>query len=117
MIPDGWVLVPRVPSDRMLTEFSGVWAPWLPANRRELELKAYDAMLAVVPSAPLAIDSQVESLKADIKRKSKIIRYKDSEINRAYKKLKNAFDRIRRLEAENEALRSMGGRDSGPEQP
>lgn len=109
MIPDGWVLVPRIPSERMLTEFSGVWAPWLPKKRRELELRAYDAMLAVVPSAPSPENSALAG--AERRARTEYISRKkaEAETKRAYKKLKYAWDKIRALEAENEALRSMGG--------
>lgn len=60
MIPDGWVLVPLVPTERMLNEFSGVWWPNLgraelrqwTGEKRLLEEQAYAAMLAVAPSPP-----------------------------------------------------------------
>lgn len=124
MIPKGWVLVPVIPTERMLNEFSGVWWPNLGMNelrqwtgeKRLLEEQSYAAMIAVAPTPPKGEGASIESLKSDIKRKTRIIRSKDAEINRAYKKLKNAFDRIRRLEAENEELRRLDRRNSGDEQ-
>lgn len=58
----------------------------------------------------------IEALVAQVKRQAAIIKQQEGTIKKAYKKLKYAWDKIRKLEAENEALRSMGGRDSGPEQ-
>lgn len=99
MIPDGWVLVPVVPSERMLTEFSGVWAPWLPARRRELELKAYADMLAVCPSPPSG-DSITEAqvLRAQIRKLEKELGRSKAETRKAYKKLEYAWGKIKKLE-------------------
>lgn len=103
MIPEGWVLVPVVPSDRMLTEFSGVWALWLPKNRRELELKAYADMLAVVPTPPSSAGSEIDALRAKLDQQRRLLarvkKDKDYELNRAFKKLKNVFDRLRVAQA------------------
>jgi hypothetical protein len=107
VIPDGWVLVPVVPSERMLTEFSGVWAPWLPKKRRELELKAYADMLAVVPTAPVGDSSQVQALQAQIRRLYKELDISKAETKKAYKKLKYAWDKIRALEVHNERTDSI----------
>lgn len=98
MIPEGWVLVPIVPSERMLTEFSGVWALWLPKNRRALELKAYADMLAVVPTPPTGEDSEVATLRAQVRQLKKQLGISKGETRKAYKKLDYAWDKIRGLE-------------------
>lgn len=99
MIPDGWVLVPVIPSERMLTEFSGVWAPWLPTKRRELELQAYAAMLAVVPSAPAPGGgvTEVQLLREQVRKLEKRLGQSQAETRKAYKKLAYAWDKIRAL--------------------
>lgn len=104
MIPDGWVLVPVVPTERMLTEFSGVWAPWLPSARRELELKAYADMLAVVPTAPSGDTvTEAQLLREQIRRLEKRLGQSQAETRKAYKKLEYAWGKIRALEAGHDA--------------
>ena len=102
MIPDGWVLVPVVPSERMLTEFSGVWALWLPKDRRELELKAYADMLAVVPTPPCGGDTEAEALRHQIKQLQKQLGISKAETRKAYKKLEYAWGKIHALEDHND---------------
>lgn len=107
MIPAGWALVPMIPTERMLNEFSGVWWPhcdreelkrWA-KDKRVLEEQAYASMIAVAPTPPDGSASEIEALKAAISRKTRIIRSKDAEVNRAYKKLKNCFARLHAAEA------------------
>lgn len=107
MIPEGWALVPVKPTERMLTEFSGVWAPWLPKDRRALELEAYAAMLAVVPTPPAGETTEVEALRKQIKRLQKQLGISQAETRKAYKKLKYAWEKIN--------VRAKESTDSGPE--
>lgn len=100
MIPEGWVLVPLVPSERMLTEFSGVWAPWLPKRHRELELKAYADMLAVVPTPPQGETTEVEALRKQIKRLQKQLGISKAETRKAYKKLDYVWEKLRNVRAQ-----------------
>lgn len=100
MIPDGWVLVPVKPTERMLTEFSGVWAPWLPKDRRNLELDAYAAMLQVVPTAPTGGDNEVYALRRQIKQLQKQLGISKAETRKAYKKLDYAWEKIRNVGAQ-----------------
>ncbi|WAX22380.1 hypothetical protein P6F34_gp27 [Pseudomonas phage MiCath] len=102
----GWVLVPVIPTDRMLNEFSGIWWPHVPQSqltawakdKRAEELKAYAAMLAVAPSAPVDC-SQLDAANAHIRQLQKLLRDKDYELKRAYKKMKYAHDKRREAEA------------------
>lgn len=107
VIPAGWALVPLIPTERMLNEFSGVWWPncdsaeltkWA-KDKRLLEEQAYAAMILAAPSPPVSGDSEIDSLRKNLLRKNKVIRAKDAEINKAYKKLKYAFDKLRATEA------------------
>lgn len=103
MIPDGWVLVPVIPSERMLTEFSGVWAPWLPTKRRELELQAYAAMLAVVPSPPVREDDRdvlIHTLKLQIHRLKTTLNQKTAQCDKAYDKIRAMHEKIEALQKE-----------------
>lgn len=102
MIPEGWALVPVVPSERMLTEFSGVWAQWLPKKRRELELQAYSAMLAVVPSSPIGGDTELEAVKNQLRTVEANLRAERAksaklqrDLNKAYSLLGQAQKRAR----------------------
>lgn len=107
MIPDGWVLVPVVPSERMLMEFSGVWWPNLgraelrqwTGEKRLLEEQAYAAMLAVAPSPPKG-DSITEAqiLREQIRKLEKELGRSKAETRKAYKKLEYAWGKIRKLE-------------------
>lgn len=100
MIPEGWALVPLKPTERMLTEFSGVWAAWLPADRRALELEAYAAMLKVVPTPPAGETTEIEALRKQIKRLQKQLGISQAETRKAYKKLKYAWEKINVREKE-----------------
>ncbi len=94
---NGWVLVPVIPSERMLTEFSGVWAQWLPKDRRDLELKAYADMLAVVPTPPTERTDEVQLLRQQIKRLEKRLGQSQAETRKAYKKLEYVWAKVREL--------------------
>lgn len=93
----GWILIPEVPTERMLTEFSGVWAAWLPSNRRKLELDAYAAMLAVVPTPPTE-NAEVLALRQQVQNLSRRLGQSEAATRKAYKKLDYAWDKIRALE-------------------
>lgn len=83
----------------MLTEFSGVWAPWLPKTRRDLELKAYADMLAVVPSPPVS-DAQgdlVKALKAQVQCLKTSLNQKTKQCDKAYNKIREMHAEIERL--------------------
>lgn len=81
MIPNGWVLVPLVPTERMLNEFSGVWWPhcdkeelkdWA-KGKRQLEEEAYAAMLKAVPSPPTedgCMQEQITRLTRRLRKKA-----------------------------------------------
>lgn len=81
MIPYGWALVPIMPTERMLNEFSGVWWPNLGMNelrqwtkeKRLLEEKAYAAMLAAAPSPPTEdgnLQVQITKLNRRLRKKA-----------------------------------------------
>lgn len=66
----GWQLVPVIPTERMLSEFSGVWWPNIPRDKGVHEEAAYAAMLSVAPSPPVQGESEVEGLRELNKRLS-----------------------------------------------
>jgi hypothetical protein len=96
MIPDGWVLVPLVPTERMLTEFSGVWAPWLPKARRDLELKAYADMLAAVPTPP----SECGAMQDRLFEQARTIRGLTARNEKAWEKIHKLRHKVSLLEAQ-----------------
>lgn len=102
MIPHGWVLVPLVPSERMLTEFSGVWAPWLPRDRRHLELEAYKAMLRVVPTAPTEDAYEIVALRGLVERQARVIRGLEARNKKAWEKIHRLREKVRELEAQHD---------------
>lgn len=93
MIPTGWALVPVVPSERMLDEFSEVAWPdkhelgpiW--REKRALEAKAYAAMLKVVPTAPEGHADEVEALRRQIAKLETVIHLKNESIKKMNAKL------------------------------
>lgn len=111
MIPRGFVLVPVIPTERMLNEFSGVWWPNLGMNelrqwtkeKRLLEEKAYAAMIAVAPSAPVEDSSQLQAMQSQLRHLCKELAKSKAETRKAYKKLEYAWGKIRALEAQNDA--------------
>lgn len=108
MIPDGWLLVPVVPTERMLTEFSGVWAPWLPKSRRELELKAYADMLAVVPTPPThdaECDVVIKALKLQVQRLKTSLNKKTEQCDKAYNKIRSMHSEIESLRGDRDDAR------------
>lgn len=74
MTPAGWILVPLIPSEKMLDEFSEVAWPdrhelgpiW--REKRALEAAAYSAMLKAAPAAPGGNTDEIEALKRQIKK-------------------------------------------------
>lgn len=93
MIPAGWVLVPVIPSERMLDEFSEVAWPdkremgpiW--REKRALEIQAYAAMLAVAPAPPVSDFHEVEVLKRQIKQLETLVYKKNKAISKLSKQL------------------------------
>lgn len=115
MIRAGWVMVPLIPTERMLNEFSGVWWPHVDReelrrwakDKRLLEEQAYAAMLAVAPTPPEGGTDEVQLLREQIKRLEKRLGQSQAETKKAYKKLEYVWGKVRTLQGLDKPCESL----------
>lgn len=91
MTPEGWVLVPIVPTERMLGEFAGFYWPHLKREKQDHERQAYASMLEVCPTPPVGGTTELEAVRDQLMRMEANLREERAKSARLQRELNRAF--------------------------